>query len=143
MMHYWRATLEARRIEKKKRPSKEDENIKNMQKITSPTKVYKWHAICMLHSELWWQYFCTLHSTKCKTLNLKLCELHLDLTLTLIPNQSYARMHWLCVEYAYAYSYCAYYIHPWVPGSAYWYEQFSPRYGWASIIAWLFYARYV
>jgi hypothetical protein len=52
--------------------------------------------------------FCTLHSTKCKTLNPKRHELHLDLILTLIPNQSYARMHWLCVRYAYAYSYYAY-----------------------------------
>jgi hypothetical protein len=56
--------------------------------------------------ELWWQYFCTLHSTKCETLNPKQYELHLDLTL--IPNQSYAKMHRLCVRYAYAYSYYAY-----------------------------------
>jgi len=58
--------------------------------------VYKWHA------------FGTLHSTKCKTLNLKCHELHLYLTLSLIFNQSYATMHRLHVEYAYAYSYYAY-----------------------------------
>jgi hypothetical protein len=39
---------------------------------------------------------------------LKHHKLHLDLTLTLIPNQSYAKMHWLCIGYAYAYSYYAY-----------------------------------
>jgi hypothetical protein len=70
--------------------------------------VYRRHALCMLHSELYRQYFCTLHSTKCKTLNPKCRKLHLDLTLTLIPNQSYAKMHWSCIEYAYAYSYYAY-----------------------------------
>ncbi len=57
-------------------------------------------------SELCQQYFCTLHFTKCKTLNPKCCKLHLDLTL--IPNQSYARMHQLCIRYSYAYSYYAY-----------------------------------
>jgi hypothetical protein len=40
------------------------------------------------------------------SLNLKCHKLHLDLTL--IPNQSYAKMHWLCFGYAYAYSYYAY-----------------------------------
>jgi hypothetical protein len=62
----------------------------------------------MLHSKLCQQYFCTLHSTKCKTLNLKCREFHLNLTLALIPNQSYARMHRLCIGYAYAYSYYPY-----------------------------------
>jgi hypothetical protein len=57
----------------------------------------------MLHSKLCQQYFCTLHFTKCKTLNPKCYELHLNLTLTLIPNQSYARMHGLCIRYSYAY----------------------------------------
>jgi hypothetical protein len=32
------------------------------------------------------------------SLNLKHDELHLNLTLTLIPNQSYAKMHRLCIE---------------------------------------------
>jgi hypothetical protein len=42
------------------------------------------------------------------SLNPKCYELHFDLTLTLIPNQSYAKMHKLCIRYAYAYSYYAY-----------------------------------
>ncbi len=42
------------------------------------------------------------------SLNPKWYELHFDLTLTLIPNQSYAKMHKLCIRYAYAYSYYAY-----------------------------------
>jgi hypothetical protein len=116
MMHCWRAALEAKRIEKKKTTQRiwEDRKHSTLKfyykklQITSPTKVYKWHALCMLHSKLCWQYFCILHSTECKTLNPKHCKLHLDLTLTLIPNQSYAKMHWLYVRYVYAYSYYAY-----------------------------------
>jgi len=94
MMHCWRATIEARRIEKKKTTQRRQEHRRHFtfkfcckkSQIKSAAKVYKWHALCMLHLELWWQHFCTLHSTKCKTLNLKRHELHLELTLTLIPN---------------------------------------------------------
>ncbi len=79
------------------------------------------------------------------SLNPKHRELHLNLTLTLIPNQSYAKMHWFCVGYAYAYSYYAYSgisIHECLDvhiGMG----KFLPGYGWALVIAWPFYAEYV
>ncbi len=63
---------------------------------------------CILHVALRALPTTLLHSTKCKTLNPKRRKLHLDLALSLIPNQSYARMHQLCVGYAYVYSYYAY-----------------------------------
>jgi hypothetical protein len=107
MMHCWKVAFEIRKLEEKETIKRIWEDKRHFAlnfcckkpQITSLAKVYKWHALFMLHSKLCQQYFCTLHSTKCKTLNLKCHKFHF--ILTLIPNQSYAEMHWLCVAYAY------------------------------------------
>jgi hypothetical protein len=77
-----------------------------LKKITNHKehKVDKGRALCMLHSKLCQQNFCTLHSSKCKTLNPECRELHLHPTLTNYTPECTS----LCTGYAYAYPYYAY-----------------------------------
>ncbi len=77
-----------------------------LQKITNHKEheINKGCAFCKLHLKFCWQNL----SAKCKTLNLKPCELHLHPILTLIPKpqsiicQNALVMHWIRIsQYAY------------------------------------------
>ncbi len=88
-----------------------------MSKIAQATKEKAGQVKDHVASTLGTSYEKPHKDDEARLLNPKRCELHLNLTLTLIPNQSYAKMHRLCVEYAYAYSYYAYSgisIHEWL-----------------------------